>query len=786
MQAAQDTIRRPDSRQGSYAQNYWEITSIHERMAKHGLDFAMNLHEMSDDLQELAANAERQRKQWKQTGLAAETRARDSVGAMQKAKEKSYSLADQYDRARTGEKVGGRFGLKKGGSNQEDDLLRKAQGADQEYAQRVQTAQSQRTELLNMHRPQALKALQDLIAECDSGVTMQMQKFAALNERLLLSNGLCVNPLSTEANGAGPKVKSMREVAQSINHTRDLHQHVLENQTPMDARTPELRYEKHHALASPKQPQQPYASQQNFNSSQPQFGYPSQPNQGLGVGYDHGPRPGPPGQVTGVTTYPNRDGQPPNQYGPYGQQPSGPPQGQQYGVAPSLPPLNLMSGGAGALDQHQGFQPDGRRPDGMPTGEQRTVSSPLTMHRPQASDVTRPSEPRQEFGDMQQRSASGPGMGSGIVPGVGPGPTSGPAPPRNTSERNDYGPPVGSPYRSEGQQPQSQGSPMGMPYRQDSSQPPTGPQTGFQDPRGAPPTGPPASFPQGQRGPPPQGFPPQGGPNGAFGGPQHAPSGSVSSLNKPTTTATPLRTRNETRPSLPPNNPVFGVSLDELFRRDGSAVPTIVYQCVQAVDLFGLNVEGIYRTSGSAPHIMEMKALFDHGTFSPPFPPTTSPKPQTNKSSDSSQVDFRHPAAFHNDIASVTTLLKHFLRDLPDPLLTSANYAAFIQASKIEDDIVRRDSLHAIINSLPDPNYASLRVIALHLTRVARSSERNRMTPSNLAICFGPTLMGGGQQGNGGGVGGAGQGGDIRDAGWQARVVETILVNTMQIFDDDE
>ena len=74
---------------------------------------------------------------------------------------------------------------------------------------------------------------------------------------------------------------------------------------------------------------------------------------------------------------------------------------------------------------------------------------------------------------------------------------------------------------------------------------------------------------------------------------------------------------------LPPTNPVFGVSLDELFRRDGSAVPMIVYQCLQAVDLFGLEVEGIYRTSGSNPHIMELKQMFDHGAF----PPTHSPPP---------------------------------------------------------------------------------------------------------------------------------------------------------------
>ena len=90
---------------------------------------------------------------------------------------------------------------------------------------------------------------------------------------------------------------------------------------------------------------------------------------------------------------------------------------------------------------------------------------------------------------------------------------------------------------------------------------------------------------------------------------------------------------------------------------------------------------------------------------------------------------------------------------------------------------MRRDSLHAIINSLPDPNYATLRVLTLHLHRVAQHAERNRMTPHNLAICMGPTFMG---------QAGREAQGDIKDAGWQARVVETILDNALQVFDDDE
>ena len=64
---------------------------------------------------------------------------------------------------------------------------------------------------------------------------------------------------------------------------------------------------------------------------------------------------------------------------------------------------------------------------------------------------------------------------------------------------------------------------------------------------------------------------------------------------------------------LPPLRPVFGVSLEDLLKRDGSAIPLIVYQCLQAVDLFGLDVEGIYRLSGSATHVARLRAMFDNG-----------------------------------------------------------------------------------------------------------------------------------------------------------------------------
>jgi len=49
---------------------------------------------------------------------------------------------------------------------------------------------------------------------------------------------------------------------------------------------------------------------------------------------------------------------------------------------------------------------------------------------------------------------------------------------------------------------------------------------------------------------------------------------------------------------------------------------------------------------------------------------------------------------------------------------------------------MRRDSMHALINALPDPNYATLRALLLHLHRVQKSSEVNRMSTANLGICW--------------------------------------------------
>lgn len=181
----------------------------------------------------------------------------------------------------------------------------------------------------------------------------------------------------------------------------------------------------------------------------------------------------------------------------------------------------------------------------------------------------------------------------------------------------------------------------------------------------------------------------------------------------------------------------------------------IVFQCMQAIDIFGLEIEGIYRQSGTTSQVSKLRHMFDT------LPPTHE------------KLDFRNPANFGHDVNSVASLLKSFFRELPDPLFTRAQYDQFIEAARVEGEGERRDALHQGINDLPDPNYATLRALVLHLSKIMGNERSTRMGSAQLAVCFAPTLMGGQL------------GGAVGDGSLQCRVVETILTNAGAIFDED-
>ncbi|KAL2263414.1 hypothetical protein VTK26DRAFT_6875 [Humicola hyalothermophila] len=628
-----ENAQRGEHRGGTFGKAYDEMMAVQERMADNGIQFAMSLQQMSEDLLELALVADKSRKGWKQSGLAAEQRVAELEAAMRKSKLKYDALAEEYDRARTGDtsgRQGGKmFGFKghKSGAQHEEDLHRKAQAADQDYQGKVKVAAEERSELESRTRPETVQALQDLVRECDSGLALQLQKFASFSEKLVLSNGLSISPLKNT-----PESKSLRECILAIDNDQDLNDYLRSQHAKLPPRTGPPKYERNTLLDAASQ-----------RASNPSHNGPSQ--QAPGGVVQH--QPPPPGmfQNSRANTFSDSVMPPQNHQGSLGHS-----YNQSMGTVPLL-------GGA-------------PRPSSQPQHERSHSHSsainqgngPVTQQH-WGSGFQQPQPPSSNFnGQYNSAAPHGP-------PQLG-------AMPFQAGQSQPYG-----------QLPSHQGgSPSGAPQ-----QPP----------------------PQGHRQSPSEG------------------------------------------PQLAPSRPVFGVALSKLYERDGLAVPMVVYQCIQAVDLFGLTVEGIYRLSGSVPHVNKLKNLFD-----------------TN--SNSANLDFRNPENFFHDVNSVAGLLKQFFRDLPDPLMTRENYSAFIEAAKNEDDIVRRDSLHAIINNLPDPNYATLRALTLHLHRVMENSSSNRMSSQNLAIVFGPTLMG------------TSPGSNISDAGWQVRVVDTILQNTYQIFDDDD
>lgn len=182
-----DGLRKADTRHESYANQFEQVLHANERIADNGTQFGLALHAMHENLLQLANKMDASRKTLKQTGLAAESKVQDAEKLAEKAKAKYDQLAEDLDRVKTGDTGAGRkFGLKgpKSAAQHEEDLQRKLQAADQDYASKVQTAQSYRKDLLASHRPQAVSGLLDLIKETDAALTMEMQKYGMFRGKL--------------------------------------------------------------------------------------------------------------------------------------------------------------------------------------------------------------------------------------------------------------------------------------------------------------------------------------------------------------------------------------------------------------------------------------------------------------------------------------------------------------------------------------------------------------------------------------------------------------------------
>ncbi|VDM62814.1 unnamed protein product [Angiostrongylus costaricensis] len=169
--------------------------------------------------------------------------------------------------------------------------------------------------------------------------------------------------------------------------------------------------------------------------------------------------------------------------------------------------------------------------------------------------------------------------------------------------------------------------------------------------------------------------------------------------------------------------PVFGVDLSEHLRHTQGRVAVVLEKCCTMLRASGFTEKGLFRVNGNNTKIRRMKAAFDAGQI---------------------DIDER---AYYLDPHSVCSVLKSYLRELPDPLLTHRLHNDWVNASKLEDE-AKLQAFERCIGELPACNRHNLTYLISFLSEMLQHQEQTAMNCGNLAIVFGPNLLGGDLDGN--------------------------------------
>eukprot|EP00026_Physarum_polycephalum_P001371 Phypoly_transcript_01372.p1 GENE.Phypoly_transcript_01372~~Phypoly_transcript_01372.p1 ORF type:complete len:1101 (+),score=196.02 Phypoly_transcript_01372:61-3303(+) len=162
---------------------------------------------------------------------------------------------------------------------------------------------------------------------------------------------------------------------------------------------------------------------------------------------------------------------------------------------------------------------------------------------------------------------------------------------------------------------------------------------------------------------------------------------------------------------------VFGVDLKEIAsRKKETGIPAVILKTVSYLKVNCLSVEGVFRISGSASLIEYYRDRFDQGDY----------------------VDLGQCS----DVHTIASLLRTYLRELPEPLLTYELHDQFVNSH--EENVAADERIPLMLKAveqLPDQNRAILYYLCDLLGRVADNSEKNRMNASNLGTVFGMNII---------------------------------------------
>jgi len=160
---------------------------------------------------------------------------------------------------------------------------------------------------------------------------------------------------------------------------------------------------------------------------------------------------------------------------------------------------------------------------------------------------------------------------------------------------------------------------------------------------------------------------------------------------------------------------IFGVPIENTLKGN-DLIPPIVRKCVEYIEKYGMDLEGIFRKSGSQVIIDRYQEEFDSG--------------KDVKISD------------EPDPHTISGLLKLFFREMPEPLFTYNLYTPFITVQRTgADGATRKRHLRRYVQQLPVLNRTVLEYLMKFLARVDEHSAENKMAVHNIATVFAPNLL---------------------------------------------
>ncbi|XP_033121329.1 protein FAM13A-like [Anneissia japonica] len=169
-----------------------------------------------------------------------------------------------------------------------------------------------------------------------------------------------------------------------------------------------------------------------------------------------------------------------------------------------------------------------------------------------------------------------------------------------------------------------------------------------------------------------------------------------------------------------PQSKVFGLPLAHQMRNlNGDVcIPFIVKKIVEFIVKHGIGHEGIFRMSGSSRVVDKLRSAFD-------------------KYGDADLEEAE-------DVMAVASLLKLYLRELPEPIVPAEIHRRFLAIYEGNDGsnlVNQLDNMKEILDDLPKENYVLLKYLNKFLVQVSQHESTNKMTPFALAIVFGPNFF---------------------------------------------